>query len=200
MDQEREIIERCKELGIGQCGLGSIRNFINAAFYHVQLPGTLPADKHVAFNTAIRFATNRIACQGRDGASIWQSRVLSQNALELRERVLTPAEWVKDVTFEHQDPVLEVQTWIESNLGQVSVDDVVSELLQHPGVVVLKAEERAIPSKFRSRGTPAERYATAGIRVVEVESGTVEFFRQKFRPNSKPRRRKYQTALEPFEP
>lgn len=197
-DQDRQIIERCKALGIGRCGLGSIRNFIATAFYHVQLPGTLEADKHLAFNSAIRFATNRIACQGRDGPSIWQSRVLSQGAVELRENVLAPADWASEVTFEHQDPVLEVQSWIEATPG-TTVDDVVLRLLQHPGVVVLGREEKAIPPQFRSKGSPAERYVEAGIAVVEVAQGTGEFFRQKFRPTSKPRRRKYHAVFEPFD-
>nr|WP_313427747.1 hypothetical protein [Brevundimonas diminuta] len=142
-DLEAEIITRCQALGLGRCGLGSIRNFIATAFYHASLPGTLPADRHVAFNSAIRFATNRIACQGRDGASIWSSRVLSRRAYELRQALLTDHQperakvkaWTQAVTFEHQDPVWEVQDWIDKD-SRIGVDDVIKHeaLLREAGV------------------------------------------------------------------
>ncbi len=198
-DQEQRIIDRCKALGIGRCGLGSIRNFIAAAFYHVGLPGTLDADKHVAFNSAIRFATNRIACQGRDGPSIWQSRVISRKALDRsREPDITPAEWAGLVTFEHQDPVLAVQTWIGIT-PSVSVDDVVLRLLDHPGVVVLRKEEQAIDNRFKSSGSPHDRYLSAGIEVVQTEEGVAAYFRS-IAPRARAiRRRKYHTNFVPFE-
>ena len=60
-EQQQRIADRCRALGIENAGLTSIRNFIDTAFYHVGLPGTPPADKHLAWDNAIRRATNRIA-------------------------------------------------------------------------------------------------------------------------------------------
>lgn len=190
-DQEREIIDRCRTLGIDRHGLRSIRNFIDAAFYHVRLPGTLPADIHVALNTAIRRASNRIACQGRHGDSRSMSRMLSRKALALREEVLLsqsipPAlkltTWRTAVTEEHQEPVLAVQEWIEGQLDKVTVDDVVLRLLVHPSVIVTREEERRIPVAYRRRGHPEERYREAKIERVLVEQGTAAFFGSHLRP------------------
>ncbi len=205
-DLEMEIVARCRALGLGRCGLGSIRNFIASAFHHASLAGTLPADRHVAFNSAIRFATNRIACGGRDGASIWGSRVLSQRALDLREALLAddlPARakakvWTRGVTFEHQDPVWEVQDWIDKTEG-LDVDDVIRRLLTHPAVVILRDEEKAIPGKFRSRGRPDERYGAADIAVVTVEEGTGALFRARLWPDRTQRKSKYHWEFEPFD-
>lgn len=205
-DLEAEIVSRCQALGLGRCGLGSIRNFIATAFYHAALPGTLPADRHVAFNSAIRFATNRIACQGRDGASIWGSRVLSRRAYELREALLTDEQperakvkaWTQAVTFEHQDPVWEVQDWIDKD-NRIGVDDVIRRLLVHPAVVILREEEKTIPGAFRSRGRPDERYEAAGIEVVTAEEGAGALFRARLWPDRPHRKSKYHWAFEPFD-
>ncbi len=86
-DQEREIIDLCRKLGIDQHGLGSIKNFIAAAFYHVRLPGTLPADVHVAFNTAIRRATNRTASSEGVPGRAWSGvRIVSGAPAKSRTR------------------------------------------------------------------------------------------------------------------
>lgn len=205
-DLEAEIVSRCQALGLGRCGLGSIRNFIASAFHHSSLPGTLPADRHVAFNSAIRFATNRIACQGRDGASIWGSRVLSRRACELRETLLTNDQpvrskvkaWTQAVTFEHQDPVWEVQDWIDKD-DSIGVDDVIRRLLIHPAVVILREEEKAIPGAFRSRGRPDARYEPAGIAVVTTNEGTGALFRARLWPDRSLRKSKYHWEFEPFD-
>lgn len=205
-DLEAEIITRCQALGLGRCGLGSIRNFIATAFYHASLPGTLPADRHVAFNSAIRFATNRIACQGRDGASIWGSRVLSRRAYELRQALLTDDQpdrakvkaWTQAVTFEHQDPVWEVQDWIDKD-DRIGVDDVIRRLLVHPAVVILREEDKKIPGAFRSRGRPEERYEAAGIEVMTVGEGTGALFRAQLWPDRPQRKTKYHWPFEPFD-
>ncbi len=205
-DLEAEIVSRCQALGVGRCGLGSIRNFIASAFYHASLPGTLPADRHVAFNSALRFATNRIACQGRDGASIWGSRVLSRRARDLREALLADEQserakvkaWTQAVTFEHQDPVREVQDWIDKDDG-VGVDDVIRRLLAYPAVVILREEEKRIPGAYRSRGRPDERYEAADIEVITVREGTGALFRARLWPDRPVRKNKYHWAFEPFD-
>jgi hypothetical protein len=187
MDQaDSRTIARCGELGIDQHGLTSITNFVRAAMYHIALPGTLPADKHLAIDNAVRRATNRIACQGRHGDSRSMARLLSRGALELRERILADpsipdgrklAHWRALVTDEHQDPVSEIETrW--NNDPDLTPEPVVEWLLAHPSVIVLREEERRIPSSNRHSGTPADRYAAAGIIVERVEQGTAEFFAQ----------------------
>lgn len=207
-DQNREIIGLCRQYGIDQHGLGSIRNFIAAAFYHVGLPGTLPADKHVAYNTAIRRATNRIACQGRHGDSRSMSRLLSRGALELRKTILDDdaippgkklAKWRAQVTEEHQEPALTVQEWIERNRDRITVDDVVHRLLLHPCVIATCAEEKKIPSEYRRRGVPEERYRAAGIEPVLAEQGTALFFESRLRPGRASRRGRYHIEPDPFE-
>lgn len=187
MDQiDRRTIARCRELGIDQHGLTSITNFVRAAMFHISLPGTLPADKHLAIDNAVRRATNRIACQGRHGDSRSMARLLSRGAIELRERVLADASipdagklahWRALVTDEHQDPVSEIEArW--NNDRDPTTEAVVEWLLAHPSVIVLREEERRIPSSHRHSGPPAERYAAAGIIVERVEQGTAEFFAQ----------------------
>jgi hypothetical protein len=206
--QEREIIERCNELGIDQHGLVSIRNFIAAAFYHVRLPGTLPADIHVVYNAAIRRATNRIACQGRHGDSRTMSRLLSRRALDFRDTILNdktirPTEklsrWRAEVTEEHQEPALAVQKWIEHGATSVSVDDVVLRLLLNPAVIIKREEERGIPSGFRRSGSPEERYREAGIKVVLVEEGTATYFGNHLWPGKTKRRGQYDIDRKPFD-
>lgn len=185
-DQQKEIARRGQELGLDQHGLLSIRNFIASAFYHVALPGTPPADKHLAWDHAIRRATNRIACQGHYGGATAKSRLLSQGAIDLRDQILADKAierrrkfgvWVKAVTEEHQDPVVAIETWINEDLPSRTVDDVVHRLLTHPSVIVTREEERRIPSRYKFAGLPSERYAEAKIVVAPVqERGTFEFF------------------------
>lgn len=179
-------VARCRELDIDQRGLTSITNFVRAAMYHIALPGTLPADMHLAIDNAVRRVTNRIACQGRHGDSRSMARLLSRGAIELRERVLADlsipagrklAHWRALVTEEHQDPVSEIETRWNSD-PDLTPEAVVEWLLAHPSVIVLREEERRIPSSQRHSGTPAERYAAAGIIVERVEQGAVEFFAQ----------------------
>ena len=182
----RDTILRCRELGIDQHGLTSITNFVRAAMYHIALPGTLPADKHLAIDNAVRRATNRIACRGRHGDSRSMSLLLSRGAAELRESILADpaiapgrklAQWRLLVTEEHQYPVSEIETrW--NNEVDLTPEGVVAWLLEHPSVIVLREEERRIPSGSRHSGLPAERYTAAGIAVVRVEQGTAEFFAQ----------------------
>ena len=207
-DQDREIIDLCRKLGIDQHGLGSIRNFIDAAFFHVGLPGTLPADKHVAYNTAIRRATNRIACQGRHGDSRSMSRLLSRRALALREVVLhddtiLPGKklgaWRALVTEEHQEPALAVERWIEGNFDKITVNDVIQRLLLHPCVIVTCEEERRIPNMYRRAGAPAERYREAEIEPVLEEFGTAEFFENSLRSKRAVRNGRYYVKPDPFE-
>lgn len=119
MDQvNSRTVARCQELDIDQHGLASITNFVRAATFHISLPGTLPADRHLAIDNAVRRATNRIACQGRHGDSRSMARLLSRGAIELRERILADpsipngrklAHWRALVTDEHQDPVSEIE-------------------------------------------------------------------------------------------
>ena len=178
------IVARCRVLGIDQHGLISITNFVEAALFHIGLPGTLPADKHLAIDNAVRRATNRIACQGRHGDSRSMSRILSEGAIALREAIMRDETlgaaqklgvWRQQVTDEHQDPVREIETrWV--NTEDVSAQRIVEWLLQHPSVIVLREEERRIPSKYRHAGTPRERYAAAGIVVRQVDLGTSAFF------------------------
>jgi hypothetical protein len=196
-DQQAAIVDRCIALGIDQHGLASIRNFIEAAFYHVHLPGTLPADKHLAFNTAIRHATNRIACQGRHGIGRGMSRVLSRGAVDLREAILRDeaiprctakiARWMKQVTEEHQDPVAAVEKWI-TECATRTVDDVVERLLAHPSVIVTREEEKQIANVYRRGGIAAERYKDAKIETMLVDQGTYAFFSSRLLPDwsSKP--------------
>ena len=81
------------------------------------------------------------------------------------------------MTDEHQEPVSEIETrW--NNDPDLKPESVVEWLLEHPSVIVLREEERRIPSSHRHTGTPAERYAAAGIIVERVERGTAEFFAQ----------------------
>ena len=207
-DQGREIIDLCRKLGIDQHGLGSIRNFIDAAFFHVGLPGTLPADKHVAYNTAIRRATNRIACQGRHGDSRTMSRLLSRRASELRDTILQndtvpPAKklgaWRVLVTEEHQEPALAVQEWIEANLETITVDDVVHRLLLNPCVIVTCEEERNIQNMYRRAGIPADRYREAGIEPVLLEEGAARFFEKALQFKRAARKGLYYVEPKPFE-
>lgn len=201
---DAKTIERCLKLDIDQHGLSSITNFVRAAMYHMALPGTLPADRHLAIDNAVRRATNRIACQGRHGDSRSMSRLLSRGAIELRERILADtsipdgrklAHWRTLVTDEHQDPVSEIETrW--NSAFDLTAQAVVEWLLAHPSVIVLREEERRIPSSHRHRGTPAERYAAAGIVVERVEQGTAEFFAQG-RPR-RPRKGPYHVERLPF--
>ncbi len=151
-------IARCRELGIDQHGLTSITNFVRAAMFHISLPGTLPADKHLAIDNAVRRATNRIACQGRHGDSRSMARLLSRDAIELRERILADpsipngrklGHWRAMVTDEHQDPVSEIEARWNSD-PDLSPEAVVEWLLAHPSVIVLREEERRIPSSHRS--------------------------------------------------
>ncbi len=205
-DQQSAIIKRCRELGIDQHGLGSVRNFIRAAFYHAGLDGTLPGDAAVAFNTAIRRATNRIACRGRHGIGRAESRVLSRRAVDLRESILANQEilvgkkfgtWMSLVTEEHQDPALAVDAWIRES--GPTVDDVVQRLLAHPAVIITRDEERAIPRQFRTTGTPAERYRAAAIEPVLVEEGTFDFFRNRLSKGGARRKTKYHVPALAFE-
>ena len=207
-DQEREIVDLCRKLGIDQHGLGSIRNFIAAAFYHVRLPGTLPADVHVVFNTAIRRATNRIACRGRHGDSRAMSRLLSRRALVLRDTLLHNDEippgkklgaWRALVTEEHQEPALVVEEWIRARADEISVDDVVHRLLLYPSVVITRREEADIPAAYRRRGTPEDRYRDAGIEPVFVKEGTAEFFAGHLSPERTSRKGRYFVAPSPFD-
>lgn len=207
MDQEREIVDLCRNLGIDRPGLGSINNFIAAAFYHVRLPDTLPADVHVAFNTAIRRATNRIACQGRHGDSRAMSRLLSRRALNLRCAILhndaiSPGKklgvWRAAVTEEHQDPALAVEEWIRAGSETISVDDVVHRLLLNPAVIVTREEEKAIPNTYRRSGVPEDRYREAGIEPVLVEEGTATFFQSRIAPGRKSRKGRYHVPPSPF--
>lgn len=182
------IIERCRELGIDQHGLRSVRHFITVAFYHRDLDQALPGDVAVAFNTAIRRATQRILCRGRPGIARGESRVLSRAAAQLRQTILDDAtipdrkkcaEWMKQVTEEHQDPVDAVQRWIEAQ--KPTVDDVVWRLLTNPSVVITCEENRQIPSRFRTAGTPQERYHDPKIEPILVEEGTFDFYRERLR-------------------
>ena len=199
------IVARCRELGVDQHGLVSITNFVKAAQHHIALPGTLPADKHLAIDNAVRRATNRIACQGRHGDSRVMSRVLSRGAIDLREAILNdptiePAKklwrWRSLVTDEHQDPVREIETRWNSE-PTLTADAIVGWLLKYPSVIVLREEERRIPSRYRNAGSPAERYAAAGIVVEEVEQGTAEFFAQG--RARRVRKGLYYVEREPFE-
>lgn len=198
-----EIVDLCRQYGMGQCGLDSIRNFIAAAYHHAGLPGTLPADKHVAFNSAIRFATNRIACRGRHGDSIGMSRMVSRRALTLRDQIaadLLPRKlqrWRSDVTWEHQEPVVELTRFAEE--PERSVDAVVLQMLRFPGVVVTKVEERAIEPQYRTAGEPAVRYQAPGIEPLLVEQGTFEFFRDLAGARVTERKGKYFEPFKPFE-
>ena len=207
-DQEREIVDLCRKLGIDQHGLGSIRNFIDAAFYHVRLPGTLPADAHVAFNTAIRRATNRIACQGRHGDSRAMSRLLSRRALDLRDTILHDdailsgrklGVWRAQVTEEHQEPALAVEEWIKAGADATSVDEVVHRLLLYPSVVITRREEKDIPKVYRRSGAPEDRYREAGIEPVLVEEGTAKFFESRVAPGRTSRKGRYHVAPSPFD-
>src|SRR5580700_1388620 len=198
-DHQAAIDARLGELGIAPARLASIRNFIAAAFYHVGLPGTQPADKHLAYDNAIRRATNRIACQGGYGSSRGKSRILSRRAITLREAILeNPAipprdkyrRWLSEVTEEHQDPVAAVEAWITASHGAVREDDVVLRLLTHPTVIITREEERRIPSQFRWDGSPADRYAEADIEPVLVEEGGYAFFSRRLSPNRAPPRGK----------
>lgn len=199
-DQQLAIQALCEKWRIEDGGLASIRNFIDAAFYHVRLPGTPPADKHLAYDNGIRRATNRIACQGSYGDSRGMSRLLSQGAIELRERILLDssiepskkvAQWMKGVTEEHQCPVSAVEAWIVKNFETATIDDVVHCLLLHPSVIITCDENRSIPSQYRWAGTPEERYGSVNIRPQPVVQGTFEFFRTNLWPHRKARVRKY---------
>ena len=192
------VIARCRELGIGQCGLGSITNFVRTAYYHLSLPGTLKADRHLAFNSAVRAATGRIACQGRHGSAIWMSRIISEGANALRIS-LSPEQrlaWSAAVTLEHQDPVREVERWALAQGHPVrSVDQVVARLLEYPPVVVLRSEEAKILNHFRSAGRPEERYAGL-IDVMTVSDSTATYFAIKAGRADRPYRGKY---FDPFQ-
>ena len=199
------IVTRCRELGIDQHGLVSITNFIRAAMHHVALPGTLPADQHLAIDNAVRRATNRIACQGRHGDSRYMSRVLSQGALRLREAILADgaipvgkklAHWRSLVTDEHQEPVSEVERrWVAT--PDIAAETVVAWLLKRPSAIILREEERRIANAHRHSGSPEERYAEPGIIIELVEFGAADFFAQ----GRARRQRKgaYHVARLPFE-
>jgi hypothetical protein len=205
-DQQQAIVARCQELGIDQHGLASIRNFIRAALFHVELPGTLPADKHLAYNTGIRHATNRITCRGRHGSSRGESRLLSRGAIELRVSIAADSEiersrkirrWMSLVTEEHQDPAMAIQEWIEKE--SPTVDDVVQRLLTHPPVIVTREEDKRIPRRFRKGGTPVERYRDAGIEPLVVEEGSYDFFSRTLSSSGKRRITKYHVPVLAFE-
>jgi len=208
MDQKSAIIDLCRELGIDEYGLGSIKNFISAAFYHVRLPGTLPADEHLAYNTAIRHATNRIACQGRHGNSRGMSRLLSRGAVDLRDAILkdlaieSPSgkvrRWLGQVTKEHQDPALAVEAWIRVSPNTRTVDDVVRRLLTYPPVIMTREEEKRIPGRFRHGGTPTERYGAAQIEWLFMDEGTFAFFRSRLSPNRQAKPGKYHKERKPL--
>lgn len=180
------IVTRCRELGIDQHGLVSITNFVRAAMYHIALPGTLPADQHLAIDNAVRRATNRIACQGRHGDSRSMSRVLSRGALRLREAVLADpaipvgkklAHWRLQVTDEHQEPVREVERrWVAT--PDIAAETIVGWLLERPSAIILREEERRIANAHRHSGAPEERYAEPGIIIELVELGAADFFAQ----------------------
>lgn len=184
MIYEQALIERCQELDIDEHGLVSITNFIKAAMYHVSLPGTLPADKHVAINTAIRRATNRILCQGRHGDSRSMGRLLSRGAIRLRDAIQSDTAilpnrklgvWRAQVTEEHQEPVREVERrWAAE--PDLLPETVVRWLLQAPSAIILRSEERTISNDHKHRGSAAERYAAAGIELEFVNLGTADFF------------------------
>ena len=197
------LIEHCRRLDIDEPGLVSITNFIKAAMYHAALPGTLPADRHVAINTAIRRATNRILCQGRHGDSRAMGRLLSRGAIDLRQAVQADEAvppnrkllvWRAQVTEEHQEPVREVERrWMAE--PDLRAETVVLWLLQAPSAIILRDEERRIPGGHRHRGSAAERYRAAGIELVLAETGAADFFAGGAR-----RRRKgsYEVERRPF--
>lgn len=180
------IVTRCQELGIDQQGLMSITNFVRAAMYHIALPGTLPADQHLAIDNAVRRATSRIACQGRHGDSRSMSRVLSRGALHLREAILVDpgipvgkklGHWRLQVTDEHQEPVREIERrWTAHS--DLTAETVVGWLLERPSAIILRDEERRIASAHRRAGAAEERYALPGIVVELTELGAAEFFAQ----------------------
>lgn len=184
-ERQAYIINRCKALGVDQVGLRSIRQFVEAGLNHAQAPLITAADQHVALNSNLRFATNRIACQGRHGHSVAQCRLLSRAALALRDSLAIdesiPPEnkfshWFQQVTEEHQDPVASVGDSILVALDTITVDEIVERLLIHPSVIVTRHENRHdIPRGMKHRGEAAARYVVIGAPVL-VEEGTMAFF------------------------
>ncbi|ESQ89912.1 hypothetical protein ABAC460_11465 [Asticcacaulis sp. AC460] len=207
MTQEAEIQKLCKEIGLDKWGLSSARNFLMAAIYHRSLPGTLPADKHVAINSALRFASGRLTCGGRHGAPWALAKHMSVAAANrraaIRADITIPAarkihRWKSEVTFEHRDPVSQIEHDIFDADGNLigTIDDIILRLLKCPPVIILRTEEKAI--KAKSKGTAEERYRDTRIEITVVEQTSGEFFGD---PDLKRvvRRGKYFVPDDPFE-
>lgn len=166
----------------------------------------MPADKHVAINSAIRFASGRLSCGGRHGPPWSVCRHLSEGALLLRETIRADAylsvrdkihRWKQSVTFEHQEPVKVIEDKIDEGALK-TVDDIILRLLLFPPVVITRREEQLIAPHYRKSGAPEDRYAGTGI-VIQLNAGPSGNFFGELSPKRKTRSGKYDVPLRPFE-
>lgn len=178
-----DIRERCENLGLGQCGLNSVRAWVQAGLYHLSLPGCLEDDARWSMNHALRAASIRIVCQGRAGKPVFLARVMSRKASDRLDDLAKESDrktalnkWAKEVTFEHQDRVSSVQAWaVTGGEGRPTVDTIVRRLLMYPAVLIDKAEDQTLNRLgLRTRGEAPDRYAQAGIVPVIRPCGAAE--------------------------
>lgn len=120
---------------------------------------------------AMRVISNYFSV-GRDAGSAVikrESRRFSRKALELKS--LANADWTSETINDHPDPLNEVWRWLVANAETLSVEDIAARFRAHPMVVITKDEDNALTrSGYRGNGRPAERYARAGIEIIEVPS------------------------------
>lgn len=118
---------------------------------------------------AMRVISNYFSI-GRDAGSAAikrESRRFSRRAVELRSRA--HLDWTSDTINDHPDPLNEVWLWIVANAATLSVGQIAARFKAHPMVVITKDEDNALTRHgYRGTGQPAERYARAGIEIVEV--------------------------------
>lgn len=186
--QEREIIDRCKQLGLDDGAHELIRRFIDAAFhhaYHPKLPTLPKADRHVAVCSALRNVSGRIACQWKQPGRVKDHcRNLSARAVARRNELAEDAElkpaakfalWSREVTIEHHDPVAQLFECIDDN--RPDVDTVVARVLKYPIAIITWDEDVELNKKgFRKSGGPEVRYAGANITLEWQDKGTLDFF------------------------
>ena len=73
-------------------------------------------------------------------------------------------------TNEHSDPLSEVWGWLVSKVDTLNPDAIIERFERYPMITITKNEDKRIrDAGYKSSGSPADRFKSAGIEIVEVE-------------------------------
>lgn len=87
--------------------------------------------------------------------------------------------WTKDTINEHPEPLNETWRWICST-DNIDEEEIALRFFNFPMVTVTKEEDELLSSlNFRSKGTPAERYAATGIEIICLDEMPYEIFKKR---------------------